>query len=125
VFITPGINEEVNNPPGGQIILLKNWPQFTYECTNAEDYQEQRQLAQDNAHWPGLPSFYWYNVPKWGKIYQMTSELPNPHKIYQITRMYNNIFHSKVLQNKPKLGFLVSKETIWQPWHWQRRREIE
>jgi hypothetical protein len=29
--------------------------------------------------------------------------------------MYTNIFHSKALQNLPKLGFLVSKCTIWQP----------
>jgi hypothetical protein len=29
---------------------------------------------------------------------------------------YINIFQSKALQNLPKLGFLVWKETIWQPW---------
>jgi hypothetical protein len=33
-----------------------------------------------------------------------------------MTRIYNNMSHSKVLQNLPKLGFLVRKETIWQPW---------
>jgi hypothetical protein len=29
---------------------------------------------------------------------------------------YINIFPSKALQNLPKFGFLVWKETIWQPW---------
>jgi hypothetical protein len=29
---------------------------------------------------------------------------------------YINIFQSKTLQNFPKLGFLVWKQTIWQPW---------
>jgi hypothetical protein len=29
---------------------------------------------------------------------------------------YSSIFHSKALQNLPKLGFLVWKQTIWQPW---------
>jgi hypothetical protein len=29
---------------------------------------------------------------------------------------YTNTFHFKTLQNLPKLGFLVRKETIWQPW---------
>jgi hypothetical protein len=29
---------------------------------------------------------------------------------------YTSIFHSKNLQNLPKLGYLVWKLTIWQPW---------
>jgi hypothetical protein len=29
---------------------------------------------------------------------------------------YTNIFHCKTLQNLPKFGFLVCKQTIWQPW---------
>jgi hypothetical protein len=29
---------------------------------------------------------------------------------------YINIFQSSALQNLHKLGFLVWKETIWQPW---------
>jgi hypothetical protein len=28
---------------------------------------------------------------------------------------YTNIFHCKTLQKLPKLGFLVSKQTIWHP----------
>jgi hypothetical protein len=30
---------------------------------------------------------------------------------------YTYIFHSKPIPNLPKLGFLVRKYTIWQPWH--------
>jgi hypothetical protein len=71
-----------------------------------------------------LPDFSWYNVPKRGeKICQMTTKLPNAHWMYPMVVKYskwpdyicNNIFHSKVLQNIPKLVFLVWKETIWQP----------
>jgi hypothetical protein len=29
---------------------------------------------------------------------------------------YTNIFHYKTLPNLPKMGFLVWKYTIWQPW---------
>jgi hypothetical protein len=29
---------------------------------------------------------------------------------------YIDIFQSKALPNNPKWGFLVRKETIWQPW---------
>jgi hypothetical protein len=29
---------------------------------------------------------------------------------------YTKIFHSKTHQNLPKFGFLVWKQTIWQPW---------
>jgi hypothetical protein len=29
--------------------------------------------------------------------------------------VYTNLFHSKALQNFPKFGFLVGKNTIWQP----------
>jgi hypothetical protein len=32
---------------------------------------------------------------------------------------YTNNFHSKTIQNLPKLGFLVWKQTIWQPWSWE------
>jgi hypothetical protein len=35
--------------------------------------------------------------------------MPNGHKLHQTTVKYTNIFHSKALQNIPKLGFLVFK----------------
>jgi hypothetical protein len=74
--------------------------------------------------WSRVARFFWHNIPKRGKIYQITATLPNGHKIYQmtvcktlqITIKYTSIFYSKVLQNLPKLGFLVWKQTIWQPW---------
>jgi hypothetical protein len=34
----------------------------------------------------------------------------------QVSIKYTNIFHCKTLQNLPKFGFLVCKQTIWQPW---------
>jgi hypothetical protein len=71
----------------------------------------------------GLPDFSWHNIPKRGKIYQITKALPKDYKIYQITVKYTkiavkytNIFHYKSVQNLPKLAFLVWKYTIWQPW---------
>jgi hypothetical protein len=40
---------------------------------------------------PGLPDFYWYMIPKPGKVYQMntkctkcTQNVPNGHKISQM-----------------------------------------
>jgi hypothetical protein len=60
------------------------------------------------------------NVGKYTKLlqnYQITIKckkcpwhIPNGHK------KYTNIFHSKALQNLPKFGFLVGKNTIWQSW---------
>jgi hypothetical protein len=49
--------------------------------------------------------------------------IPEGHTLYQMAikyskwslNRYTNIFNSKALQNLPKLGFLVSKQTIWQP----------
>jgi hypothetical protein len=71
----------------------------------------------------GLPDFSWHNIPKGGKIYQIITTSPNGHniyipndrKIFQVTIKYTIIFHSKALKNLPKLGFLVWKQTIWQP----------
>jgi hypothetical protein len=63
----------------------------------------------------GLPDISWYNLPKRGKIYQMTTVLPNSQKYtktavkYSKWPKYTSIFHSKGLKNKHKLGF-------WQPW---------
>jgi hypothetical protein len=34
----------------------------------------------------------------------------------QVSIEYTNISHCKILQNLPKFGFLVWKQTIWQPW---------
>jgi hypothetical protein len=70
----------------------------------------------------GLPDFSWYNIPKRGKIYQITIKIPNgkklPYcrKIDQMAIKCTSNFHCKTLQNLPKLVFLVCKQTIWQPW---------
>jgi hypothetical protein len=57
-----------------------------------------------------------------GKIYQITTNytkrpyiILNGRKIQMVIKYYN-IFSSKALQILPNLGFLVRKETIWQPW---------
>jgi hypothetical protein len=55
-----------------------------------------------------------------------TSKLPNAHKIpifngckiFQMTRIYNNIIHAKVLQNVPKSGvFWSEKKPFGNPVH--------
>jgi hypothetical protein len=53
-------------------------------------------------------------IPKRGKIYQITTTLPNGHKnipndrkIFQMTIKYSSIFQSEALQNFPKLGFFL------------------
>jgi hypothetical protein len=63
----------------------------------------------------------WYqnrkNVPNQHKMYQMVIKyFPNVLKVCQMAIKYINIFQSKALQNLPKLGFLVWKQTIRQPW---------
>jgi hypothetical protein len=35
----------------------------------------------------------------------------------QVSIKYTNTFYCKTLQNLPKFGFLVRKQTIWQPWY--------
>jgi hypothetical protein len=37
-------------------------------------------------------------------------------KIDRIAVKFTNFFHCKTTQNLPKLGILVRKHTIWQPW---------
>jgi hypothetical protein len=39
-----------------------------------------------------------------------------------MTIKYASIFHFKALQNIPKSGFLVLKQTIWQPCSWQSKQ---
>jgi hypothetical protein len=63
---------------------------------------------------PGLPDLSWCNIPKRGKMYQITIQytkwpqyIPNGRKIGPMAIKYTNIFHSKSFQVLPKLGFLV------------------
>jgi hypothetical protein len=39
--------------------------------------------------------------------------IPNCHELHQMSIKYTNV---KTILNLPKFGFLVSKQTIWQPW---------
>jgi hypothetical protein len=47
-------------------------------------------------------------------------KIPSRSKLNQMVIKYmyvpTYIFHSKALQNIPKLAFLVCKYAIWQPW---------
>jgi hypothetical protein len=36
-----------------------------------------------------MPDFSWYNIPKQEKMYQMTTQLPNAHKIYPMAVIYS------------------------------------
>jgi hypothetical protein len=56
---------------------------------------------------PGLPDFSGHNIPNRWKIYKIATKLQTRHKIHQLATEYPNLFHSKALQNLPKLGFLV------------------
>jgi hypothetical protein len=84
-------------------VLILNWlPKFHYET--------------------GLPDFSWYNIPKWGNMYQATlkytnwpQQIPTSHKIDHMAIKSTNIFHYKAHHNLPKFGFLVWKYAIWQP----------
>jgi hypothetical protein len=47
------------------------------------------------------------NIPNDNTITKYPQNIPNSTKIFPMTRIYNNIFLSKVLKNIPNLGFLV------------------
>jgi hypothetical protein len=49
------------------------------------------------------------------KYTKLPQNISNGRKIDQMVIKYTKIFHSKTLRNLPKLGFLVWKQTIWQP----------
>jgi hypothetical protein len=42
--------------------------------------------------------------------------------MYQMGTKYTKFFHSKAFQNGSKLGFLVWKYPIWQPWCGENKR---
>jgi hypothetical protein len=48
-----------------------------------------------------LPDFSSHNIPKRGKIYQITSKLANDHKIYKLAILY-----SKCALNIPTISIL-------------------
>jgi hypothetical protein len=76
-----------------------------------------------------LPDFSWYNIPKLGKNFQMTTNIlkwpwniPICRKIDQNDRKICQHLPLKDPQKFTKVEFLVWKYTIWQPWaaaaHW-------
>jgi hypothetical protein len=56
------------------------------------------------------------NIPYYQNITKWAWHIPNGRKIFEMAIKYSNNFQSKVHQNLPKLGLLVWKCTIWQPW---------
>jgi hypothetical protein len=59
----------------------------------------------------GLPDFSWSNIPKRGKIYQITIQftkwqrnIPNGRKIDQMASKYTNIFHCKSPPKYTQIG---------------------
>jgi hypothetical protein len=88
----------------------KAYKAWTYFC-RVRRFHEGCQIFLDTIY---------QNEGKYAKLqqhYQMAiTYIPNDEKILQMTIKYTSIFHSKALQNLPKLGFLVWKQTIWQPW---------
>jgi hypothetical protein len=64
----------------------------------------------------GLPDFSWYNIPKRGKMYQITTkytklpqDIPNYHKIYQITSKYTKL--PQKIPNYHKRYQITTKDT--------------
>jgi hypothetical protein len=54
-----------------------------------------------------LPDFSWHNIPKRGKLYQITTTLPNGHQVYQIAVKY----FKKIYQH-----FLSKININWDYW---------
>jgi hypothetical protein len=46
-------------------------------------------------------------IPNYHNFTKMSKNIPNDRKIFRMTIKYTSIFHSKALQNLPKLEFLV------------------
>jgi hypothetical protein len=113
-------------------ILLKAY--YSRICENSEgSTDDDRQLFEwpvsgfKNRRRAGMPDLCWYMIPNAEIMYQINTKtnqmvirIINVHKIFQEALKYINIFQSKALQNLPKFGFLVWKQTIWQPW-WRGR----
>jgi hypothetical protein len=98
-------------------IVLCRRPLANFSRSLAGRFMGQLVAIQKKSFFPptaGLPDFSWSKHTKTGKIYQMTTNypkrpyfLPQCRKIFLTVIKSANIFHSKALQNLPKLGFLV------------------
>jgi hypothetical protein len=58
-----------------------------YSNISRSDFDCIRIAADDSVS--GLPDFSKHNIPKRGKIYQITTKLPNGYKIYQMAAIYS------------------------------------
>jgi hypothetical protein len=74
-----------------------------------------------------IARFFLVQHKKTGEMTKMTikytkrpQNIPNGRKKDLMAIKYINNVHYKTLENLPKLGFLVWKYAIWQPWFWQR-----
>jgi hypothetical protein len=78
-------------------------------------------LASRDAGLPGLP---WHKIPKWGKLYQITTKLLNDHKIYQWAVIYSKMAKEYTTFSIPRPSKIYPNwdfwfdniGTIWQPW---------
>jgi hypothetical protein len=50
-----------------------------------------------------------------GNYIPIAHNIPSDQK-YQMAKKYTKVFHFKAFKNKPNLGILVCRYTIWQPW---------
>jgi hypothetical protein len=55
------------------------------------------------------------HIPNGLKCTKRLQNIPNSRKIDRMATKYTKLFHCKTLQYFPKLEFLVSNYTIWQP----------
>jgi hypothetical protein len=58
-----------------------DWNCHTNLASTKSEYN--KNISFSICSYAGLPDFSWYNIPKQGKIYQITTKLPNGHYIYQ------------------------------------------
>jgi hypothetical protein len=56
---------------------------------------------------PGLPDLSSYKIPNYENIHQYDKNIPNDHKMHQMSRKYTKIIHSQAFKHKSKLVLLV------------------
>jgi hypothetical protein len=100
-------------------MILRTSPRELNQTWETENVSRKFLTSERTAQ--GCQIFLGPNIPKWEKYTKRPQTLPNVpklfgHNLVQMVIKYTNTFHSKYLQNLPKSGFLVSKQTIWQPW---------
>jgi hypothetical protein len=64
-------------------------PMLNTPCVAQEPITSQKRFASGKASKPGLPDLSLLNIPKWGKIYEIATKLPNGHEMYQMAVIYS------------------------------------